>query len=94
MNSLFQQEETGAVLLVDASNAFNTPSRATALQNIRVLCPPLATFAINTYRPPARLLVMDGKELISADGTTQGDPLAISIYALSRQPAHLSFTSS
>ena len=94
MNSLFQQKETGAVLLVDASNAFNTPNRAAALQNIRVLFPALATFAINTYRAPARLFAMGGKELISSEGTTQGDPSAISIYALSRQPAHLSFTGS
>ena len=32
MNSLFQHEETDAVLLVDASNAFNSLNRAAALQ--------------------------------------------------------------
>jgi len=86
MNSLFQHNETDAVLLVDASNAFNTLNRAAALHDIRVLCPALAIFAINTYRAPARLFVRGGRELISAEGTTQGDPLAMCMYALSLQP--------
>ena len=49
MHSLFEHEETDAVLLVDASNAFNSLNRAAALHNILwVLCPALPTFAINT----------------------------------------------
>ena len=48
MNTLFQHEEANAVLLVDASNAFNTINQAAAVHNIRGLCPALATFAINT----------------------------------------------
>ena len=55
IHSIFQEEETDAVLLIDASNAFNALNRAAALHNIRVLCPPIATYAINTYRQPARL---------------------------------------
>ena len=86
MHSLFQHEDTDVVLLVDASNAFNSLNRAAALHNIRVLCPALATFAIDTYRAPARLFVTGGKELISDEGTTQDDPLAMSMYALSLQP--------
>ena len=86
MHRSFQHEETDAVMLVDASNAFNSLNRAAALRNIRVLCPALATFAINTYQAPARLFVTGDKELISAEGTTQGDPLAMSMYALSLQP--------
>ena len=39
INSLFQHEETDAVLLVDASNAFNLLNRAAALHNIRIVCP-------------------------------------------------------
>ncbi|EDO26574.1 predicted protein [Nematostella vectensis] len=84
--NLFQHEQTDAVMLVDASNAFNSVNRAAALHNIRVLCPTLAPFVINTYRLPARLSVAGGKELVSAEGTTQGDPLAMSMYALSLQP--------
>ena len=47
MNSLFQDEEAGVVLLGDASNTFYTINRAAAVHNIRVFCPALATFAIN-----------------------------------------------
>ena len=86
MNSLFQLEETNAVLLVDASNTFNSLNRAAALHNIRIVCPVVATFAINTYRASARLFVTGCKELVSAEGTTQGDPLAMCLYALSLQP--------
>ena len=44
MHSIFEEEETDAVLLIDASNAFNTLNRAAALYNIRILCPPIATY--------------------------------------------------
>ena len=45
----------------------------------------MATYAINTYREPTRLFIMGGKELRSVEGTTQGDPLAMSLYAVSLQ---------
>ena len=46
----FAGENTEAVLLVDASNAFNALNRQVALLNIRRLCPSIATALINTYR--------------------------------------------
>ena len=75
-----------AVLLTDASNAFNSLNRASSLHSIRVLCPVMATYTINTYREPARLFIAGGKELRSVEGTTQGDPLAMSLYVVSLQP--------
>ena len=88
MHNIFEADETDAVLLVDASNAFsfNSLNRAAALNNNRVLCPLIATYVTNTYRVPARLFVVGGSELKSAEGTTQGDPLAMSMYAISFQP--------
>ena len=44
------------------------------------------TYTINAYREPARLFIAGGKELRSVEGTTQGDPLAMSLYAVSLQP--------
>jgi len=70
MNSVFEKEETDGVLLIDASNAFSALNRAAALHNLRVLCPPIATYAINTYRQSARLFITGGNELKSAEGTT------------------------
>ena len=43
VQDVFQHDETEAALLVDATNAFNTLNRATALHNIRFICPSLST---------------------------------------------------
>ena len=85
VRTLFQRAETEAVLLVDANNAFNSLNRQTALHNIRRLCPPLATILINTYRASTELIV-DGDVLYSQEGTTQGDPLAMPMYAIATLP--------
>ena len=86
MQEIFEQDNSDAVLLVDASNAFSALNRAAALHNIKMLCPSIATYAINTYREPARLFIVGGQELGSSEGTTQGDPLAMNLYAISLQP--------
>ena len=86
MNSLFEADDIDAVLLIDAFNAFNALNRTVALHNIRVLCPIIAAYIINTYRQTARLFIVGGKEIVSAEGTTQGDPLAMAFYAISTLP--------
>ena len=85
IRSAFDHEDCEAILLADASNAFNSLNRLTALHNIQRLCPPLATILINTYRSSSDLFV-DGKVLLSQEGTTQGDPLAMPMYALATIP--------
>ena len=85
VRALFEKEETEALLLVDASNAFNSLNRQTALHNIQRLCPSFSTILINTYRAPSELFV-DGDVLLSQEGTTQGDPLAMPMYALATIP--------
>ncbi len=57
---------------VDASNAFNSLNRQTALRNVRVLCPSIS------YRQDTELFV-DGSTLLSQEGTTQG---AMPMYAI------------
>ncbi|PFX22499.1 Receptor-type tyrosine-protein phosphatase F [Stylophora pistillata] len=86
MRTIFEADDTDAVLLIDAFNAFNALNRSASLHNIRVLCPPMAIYAINTYRQPVQLFVIGGQKLESVEGTTQGNPLAMSLYAISLQP--------
>ena len=57
-------------------------NRAVALHNIQYLCPPIATYLLNTYRSPTRLFVSGGGEILSREGTTQGDPLAMHWYSV------------
>ena len=45
----------------------------------------IAIYAINTYRQLARLFLIGGKEIVSTEGATQGDPPAMGLYALSIQ---------
>ena len=81
----FQKTETEAALLVDASNAFNSLNRMTALHNVQHLCPSLSTILINSYRAHSDLYI-DGEVFYSQEGTTQGDPLAMPFYALATVP--------
>lgn len=85
MNLAFHDQGSDAVLLVDAINAFNLLNRQAALHKIRYLCPSIATVIINTYREPTDLFV-DGNSILSQEGTTQGDPLAMPMYALAILP--------
>ena len=48
MREIYERDDTEAVLLIDASNAFNRLNRAAALHNVQVLCPSLAKYIINT----------------------------------------------
>ena len=87
MKIIFEHEDTEAVILVDASNAFNSLNRQAALHNIQILCPKFSTVLINnTYRIPGRMIVLGSKDILSTEGTTQGDNLAMSFYALGTIP--------
>ena len=86
MGDIFEEEETDALLLVDAKNAFNSINRRVLLHNISYLCPAMATYVINCYRNPSRLFVQGGLEIASTEGTTQGDPMAMPSYAIGILP--------
>ena len=81
MRSVFNDGDTEGVLLIDAKNAYNSLNRATAIHNIQVLCPSLAPTLINLYRSNTELFV-NGESILLQEGTTQGDPLAMAMYAL------------
>ena len=73
MRQIFDSNEhMGGVLLVDATNAFNSLNRATALHNMKFICPSLERILCNTYQSPIRMFVSGGNEILSCEGTTQG----------------------
>ena len=80
MTKSFQDENSEAALLVDASL-----NRNAALLNVRSLCPAIATILTNAYRDTTDLFV-DGSTLLSQEGTTQGGPLAMPLYAIATLP--------
>ena len=85
MRHVFSESNTEAVLLVDATNAFNQLNRQAALQNIMRLCPEIAPAIVNTYCSNIQLFI-DGETILSEEGTTQGDPLAMAMYAIATVP--------
>ena len=86
MKDIFEEEETDGLLLVDASNAFNSLNREALLHNIKYICPPMAQYVNNCYGKPSRLIITGGKEIPSAEGKTQGDPFAKPVYAIGVVP--------
>ena len=82
MKLIFEQDSTDAVILVDASNAFNSLNRKAALHNIQIICPEFSTVLINTYQLTVLMFIQVGEEILSVEDTTQGDILAMSFYAL------------
>lgn len=85
LQNLFEDDHTEAVLLVNAENAFNSVNRRVALINILQSCPSIAPALINNYRSQPKLFIQ-GQTLISDEGTTQGNPLAMAMYALAIAP--------
>ena len=86
MRKTFNDDECEAMLLVDASNAFNSLNRAAAVHNLQHLCPPFYRYIHNTYQCPADLVVNGSDEdghISSEEGVTQGDVCAMALYGVS-----------
>ena len=88
MRGFLDADDSDGVLLIDADNAFNRVNRATVLWNVQFICPALKHAVANFYRSPTRIFMKgDGFfELLSQEGTTQGCPLAMAMYALALVP--------
>ena len=82
---MYNDETSEALLLVDVDIACNSLNREVALRNTLRLYPSFARVLINTYRSPANLFI-DGEAILLTEGTTQGDPLAMALYALGLTP--------
>ena len=81
----FEDTETEAILLIDAQNAFNSLNRELAIKNIESLCHALVAAVKNSYSKPSNLFI-NGKIILSEEGTTQGDPLAMPMYGIALLP--------
>ena len=91
MRKAFEKDDTEAILLVDAENAFNNLNREAALLNIKQICvcPPFYRYLNNTYQKPAKLVIAGEKKheiIYSNEGTTQGDVCAMGLYGLGITP--------
>ena len=82
MHSLYHEKKTEAVLLVDAQNVFNAITLKAILHSNYIICTSIATFVHNCFFKPLHLFVTGGVDTLSSDGTTQGDPLAMAVYAI------------
>ena len=86
MREIYREADTDAILLIDASNAFNCLNHQAMLHNFKYLCPLFATYVRNYYKIPSRTFIAGGVEISSAEGTTQGDPSAMPSYAVGILP--------
>ena len=72
--------DTDTVLLVDAENPYNSVNRKVILHNLKFTFPIIAIYILNCYATLSRLLrglfIGEG-EILSSDGTIQGDPTAM-----------------
>ena len=85
MRTIFDNDDTEAMIFVDATNAFNRLNRRVTLVNCGVICPAMSAVLTNTYQDNSWLFI-DGQCMLSREGTTQGDPLAMGMYAIGTQP--------
>ena len=86
MVDIFSEDSNHGLIQVDANNAFNSINRNVLLNNVFHICPEIAIYTYNCYSMPARLFVTGGGEIKSEEGTTQGDPIAMPIYAIGLDP--------
>ena len=86
MQQLWEDEGTEALILIDARNAFNEMCRAEALQTAGSRCVLLSPTLRNIYGHPSELRLADGSCILSEEGTTQGCPLGMAMFAISSVP--------
>ena len=67
--------------LIDAKKVFNELNRQTELEMVNSLCPSLHVAFQNSYSHPSHLYIFK-LIILSQEGTTQGDPLAMAMYGI------------
>ena len=86
LQQLWENPEVEPVLLIDAPNAFNKMNRAEALNSAWARCPILGRPLQNMYGVTSTLRLEDGSAIDSEEGTTQGCPLGMAMFAVSSLP--------
>ena len=89
MRQVFEDQDSEAILLADAENAFNNLNREAALKNIKELCPPFYRYLDNTYQKAANLVIHgehNYEVIMSEEGCTQGDVTAMNKYGIAIKP--------
>lgn len=81
MQEEFQEVE--AILLADATNTFTSLNGRCILHNMESICPAVLR---NTYQEPICMFVPSSEEILSTEGTTEGDPLGMAMYSLVLTP--------
>ena len=79
LRETFELDDSEAMLVNDAKNAFKSLNRSFAIQNIELICPSIVTALRKSYDSSSNLYV-NSKVSLSQEGTTQGDPLAMSMF--------------
>ena len=91
MADQFAEERTEGLLLVDASNAFNSVNREMALDSVAERCPVFHQFLSNTYQVPTKLFISGSKTgdfIWGEEGNTQGDVAAMPFYGIATSYAN------
>eukprot|EP00957_Ditylum_brightwellii_P143302 10917853-Ditylum_brightwellii.AAC.1 len=81
------EEDGWGILLVDAQNAFNRVNMHAMLWNVQHSWASGTHFSFNTYKHWSKLVLHGHKDLVfGKEGVTQGNPLAMILYALALLP--------
>ena len=88
LNKMFEEEDCEAVLLVDATNAFNSLKFKQGNITIKhsAICPEFAVFIKKHISRTSKIVLTWWKHILSNEGTTQGNNCASGFYSLSILP--------
>ena len=92
MHTIFEEERTETVLLIDASNAFNSVNRNVFLHNVTVVCLPSQLMYVTVILYHQDYLSLKDLKSKSCERTTQGDPIAMAVYAIAINTSNVNVT--
>ena len=80
LNSLHNDENNEAMLLVDAINVFNLLHQQVFCYNISYIFPAISVFVQNYYNSLSTLFIIGGKEFKSSKSTAHGNSVSMATY--------------